>query len=208
MMREEFVELSKKYDKLKYKDLVKFKKKVELRNSFNRENKSPMILFFSIFIGLDVLAILFLPMILKIIISAFIVYLICLMFDFQIYINNNKETLTTKKFIFKKTIPIKEIRRIYYITGKKDGLGGIRGKIKIIYKKGKGENIYGLDTMFVKKEDLGRFLNNIQVEPLTDEEEKNGFDKKNIIDNTLFEFIDFCFLVPIALCIIIDLFLV
>ena len=93
---------------------------------------------------------------------------------------------------------------MYLTTSKNEALGGLRAKIKIIYKTEKSENIYSIDTMFLRCDKVEKLLKTIQVEPLTKEEEKGEFDKTKIIDQSLLELVDFVFLIPMALCVLVD----
>ena len=61
--------------------------------------------------------------------------------------------------------------------------------------------------------DIGLFYDNVQssenqqdagIAILTKEEEKGEFDNKKIIDQSLLELVDFVFLIPMALCVLVD----
>lgn len=203
-MREEFVELKNKYKKLQYKNFVKFDKNIEIKNDFKNVRKAPMLLAFILFIAIEILFIKFLPLIFSILFGIFIVYLVALIFSCMVEIKVNDNKLYIKKFLFKRIIDAENIKKLYLVTSKHEALGGLRAKIKIIYKTKKGENIYSLDTMFLKYDKVDKFLKLIKVEPLTKDEEKGNFDKKTFIDNSLLEFVDFTFLIPMALCVLVD----
>ena len=203
-MREEFVKLKNKYKKLLYKNFVKFDKDIEIKNDFKNVRKIPMVLAYLIFVLIEVLFIKFLPLIFSILFGIFIIYLVALICSCMVEIKVKDKKLYIKKFLFKKVINEQDIRKMYLITSKNEALGGLRAKIKIIYKTKKSENIYSVDTMFLKYEKVEKLLKIIQTEPLTKEEEKGEFDNKKIIDQSLLELVDFVFLIPMALCVLVD----
>ena len=204
-MREEFVELEKKFKKLQYKNFVKFTKETEIKNSFDEVRKLPALAAFVLFIVLDVIFWNFLPWILSLLFAIFIVYLLALICSclVEIKVQNNK--LYIKKFLFKKIINECDIKKIYLVTSKIQALGGLRAKIKIIYKNKRGEDIYSVDTMFLKYDKVKKMLSTVEVEPLTDEEKKNDFkNSTSFVDRSLIEFVDICFLLPMCILIMID----
>lgn len=206
-MREEFVELSKKYKKLKYKNFIGFKKNLELKNGFKNVIKIPSIILFLVFIGIEVLFVKFLPWIFPTLLGILIVYLIALMFSCMVEIKVEKDKILIKKFIFKKVIEKENINRIYLTTSKNKSLGGIRAKIKIDYKTKRGTDFYSIDTMFLKCKDVENLLKIIDIEPLSKEEQKGNFDETRFVDVTLIEAVDYFFLIPIGLCILVNFFL-
>lgn len=204
-MREEFVELEKKFKKLQYKNFVKFTKETEIKNSFDEVRKLPALAAFVLFIVLDVIFWNFLPWILSLLFAIFIVYLLALICSclVEIKVQNNK--LYIKKFLFKKIINECDIKKIYLVTSKIQALGGLRAKIKIIYKNKRGEDIYSVDTMFLKYDKVKKMLSTVEVEPLTDEEKKDNFkNSTSFVDRSLIEFVDICFLLPMCILIMID----
>ena len=203
-MREEFVDLKNKYKKLQYKNFVKFNKETEIKNDFKNVRKLPMVLFFIIFLIIEILFVKFLPWIFSVLFGIFIVYLISLICSCIVEIKVQNKKVYIKKFIFKKIIDEENIKKLYLVTSKHEAIGGLRAKIKIIYKTTKGENIYPIDTMFLKYENVQKLLKLVEVEPLTKEESKGKFDEKTFVDTSLLEFVDFVFLVPMAICVMID----
>ena len=203
-MREEFVDLKNKYKKLQYKNFVKFNKETEIKNDFKNVRKLPMVLFFIIFLIIEILFVKFLPWIFSVLFGIFIVYLISLICSCIVEIKVQNKKVYIKKFIFKKIIDEENIKKLYLVTSKHEAIGGLRAKIKIIYKTKKGENIYPIDTMFLKYENVQKLLKLVEVEPLTKEESKGKFDEKTFVDTSLLEFVDFVFLVPMAICVMID----
>ena len=203
-MREEFVDLKNKYKKLQYKNFVKFNKETEIKNDFKNVRKLPMVFVFIIFFIIEFLFIKFLPWIFSVLFGTFIVYLISLICSCIVEIKIQNKKVYIKKFIFKKVIDEENIKKLYLVTSKHDVIGGLRAKIKIIYKTKKGENIYPIDTMFLKYENVQNLLKITQVEPLTKEEAKGKFDEKIFVDTLLLEFVDFVFLIPMAICVMID----
>lgn len=206
-MREEFVELSKKYKKLKYKNFIGFKKNIEIKNGFRKVIKLPALFLFLIFIGIEVLFIKFLPWIFPTLFGILIVYLIALMFACMVEIKVEKDKILIKKFIFRKVIEKENINRIYLATSKNKSLGGIRAKIKIEYKTKRGTDFYSVDTMFLQSKNVEDFLKIIDIEPLSKEEQKGKFDESKFVDVTLIETVDYFFLIPIGICILVNFFL-
>lgn len=203
-MREEFVELKNKYKKLQYKNFVRFNKETEIKNDFKNVRKAPMFLAFIVFVVIEILIVKFLPWIFGVLIGLFLLYLVALICSCMVEIKVQNKKIYIKKFIFKKTIDEDKIKKIYLVTSKHEMFGGIRAKIKIIYKTKRGENVYPVDTMFLKYDNVEKLLKLIEVEPLTKEESKGKFDEKTFIDTSLFEFVDFVFLIPMAICVMID----
>ena len=206
-MREEFVELSKKYKKLKYKNFIGFKKNIEIKNGFRKVIKLPALFLFLIFIGIEVLFIKFLPWIFPTLFGILIVYLIALMFACMVEIKVEKDKILIKKFIFRKVIEKENINRIYLATSKNKSLGGIRAKIKIEYKTKRGTDFYSVDTMFLQSKNVEDLLKIIDIEPLSKEEQKGKFDESKFVDVTLIETVDYFFLIPIGICILVNFFL-
>lgn len=206
-MREEFVELSKKYKKMKYKNFIGFKKNIEIKNGFRKVIKLPALFLFLIFIGIEVLFIKFLPWIFPTLFGILIVYLIALMFACMVEIKVEKDKILIKKFIFRKVIEKENINRIYLATSKNKSLGGIRAKIKIEYKTKRGTDFYSVDTMFLQSKNVEDFLKIIDIEPLSKEEQKGKFDESKFVDVTLIETVDYFFLIPIGICILVNFFL-
>lgn len=202
-MREEFVNLSKNFEKLKYKNFVKFNKNIHITNGFKNVNKIPFILVSIIFIIIEILICKFLPWIFGTLFGILLIYIVALLLDFLVDIKVSNKQIYIKKFIFKKVIDENKVKKIYLITSKHKSLGGIRAKIKIIYETKRGDSIYNIDTMFLLHKDVKNFLKNIQVEELSEEEKKGNFEK-TFIDETLLETIDFIFLIPMGLCIMVD----
>ena len=204
-MREEFVELKNEFKKLQYKKFTGFVKETEVNSNISKIRKTPAVLAFLVFIVLEIIFIFFLPWIFYSLLGIFIVYLVALMFSCMVKIKVQNKKLLVKKFIFKKEFEEKDIEKIYLATSKKEALGGIRAKIKIIYKTKKGSSIYSLDTMFLTYDQVEKFLKTIGVEELTEKEKKGEFDEKNVfIDNSLLEFVDFVFLIPMCILVMID----
>ena len=204
-MREEFVELKNEFKKLQYKKFTGFVKETEVNSNISKIRKTPAVLAFLVFIVLEIIFVFFLPWIFYSLLGIFIVYLVALMFSCMVKIKVQNKKLLVKKFIFKKEFEEKDIEKIYLVTSKKEALGGIRAKIKIIYKTKKGSSIYSLDTMFLTYDQVEKFLKTIGVEELTEKEKKGEFDEKNVfIDNSLLEFVDFVFLIPICILVMID----
>lgn len=206
-MREEFVNLSKKFEMLKYKKFINFNKNINIENGFKKVNKIPFILVTIIFIFIEFLSFKFLPWIFTTLFGILIFYIIGLLFSFLVKLKVEDHKLYIKKFIFKKVIDENKIKRIYLVTSKYETLGGLRAKIKIVYENKRGESIYNIDTMFLIYKDVNEFLKNIQVEPLTKEEKKGKYEQI-FIDNSLLELVDCVFLVLMGICILVDLLLV
>lgn len=204
-MREEFVELKNEFKKLQYKKFTGFVKETEVNCNISKIRKTPAVLAFLVFIVLEIIFVFFLPWIFYSLLGIFIVYLVALMFSCMVKIKVQNKKLLVKKFIFKKEFEEKDIEKIYLVTSKKEALGGIRAKIKIIYKTKKGSSIYSLDIMFLTYDQVEKFLKTIGVEELTEKEKKGEFDEKNVfIDNSLLEFVDFVFLIPMCILVMID----
>lgn len=204
-MREEFVELKNEFKKLQYKKFTGFVKETEVNSNVSKIRKTPAVLAFLVFIALEIVFVFFLPWIFYSLLGIFIVYLVALMFSCMVKIKVQNKKLFVKKFIFKKEFEEKDIEKIYLVTSKKEALGGIRAKIKIIYKTKKGSSIYSLDTMFLTYDQVEKFLKTIGVEELTEKEKNGEFDEKNVfIDNSLLEFVDFVFLIPMCILVMID----
>lgn len=204
-MREEFVELKNEFKRLQYKKFTGFVKETEVNSNISKIRKTPAVLAFLVFIVLEIVFILFLPWIFYSLLGILIVYLVALMCSCMVKIKVQNKKLFVKKFLFKKEFEEKDIEKIYLVTSKKEALGGIRAKIKIIYKTKKGSSIYSLDTMFLTYDQVEKFLKTIGVEELTEKEKNGEFDEKNVfIDNSLLEFVDFVFLIPMCILVMID----
>ena len=204
-MREEFVELKNEFKKLQYKKFTGFVKETEATSNVSKIRKTPAVLAFIIFIVIEIIFVLFLPWIFYSLLGIFIVYLVALMFSCMVKIKVQNKKLFVKKFLFKKEFEEKDIEKIYLVTSKNEALGGIRAKIKIIYKTKRGSSIYSLDTMFLTYDQVKKFLKTISVEELTEKEKNGEFNEKNVfIDNSLLEFIDFVFLIPMCILVMID----
>ena len=133
-MREEFVELKNEFKKLQYKKFTGFVKETEANSNVSKIRKTPAVLAFIIFIAIEIIFVLFLPWIFYSLLGIFIVYLVALMFSCMVKIKVQNKKLFVKKFLFKKEFEEKDIEKIYLVTSKNEALGGIRAKIKIIYK--------------------------------------------------------------------------
>ena len=197
-LRQDVVDIEKKYNYLREHDFEKFKSNFE----FKSLTKSFNIIPFLIIIVLLLVGAFFLYKYGKIGIALLLcfisLYSVASFLESSVKVVINDKKVTIKNPFGKKEIDVSNIRKIYLTTSKKFNVGGFKAKIKFLTNTEKGDKMYLVDTMFVSVKDVEKFMSLIEVK-----QEEN----KEFIDETITTSLDLTFFVLIGLSIMLDLFL-
>lgn len=206
-MREEIYELSEKFQKLKYKNFIKFKneKNFGIKYSFYSQQKRLMLfLLLIILLGIILLIKLNVPIAIPIIISFILVYLILSLLDsmVDIKVNVKENVIFIKKPLNKYKINFNDIEKIYLVASQ--NLKGIKSKIRIAYKeKNKSKNL-SIETLLLKIKDIKYFINQIEIEELSKKEKNGKFENVCEVDDTIISPLDLTVLIIIGIIFLID----
>ena len=206
-MREEIYELSKKYEKLKFKEFRGFKTEKNFGLKGNLQKIQAICFFIILLIILSISILLFkikVPIIFPILLIYMVIYCFVSILESLIKINVNvkEKKLIIKKLLKQYEISFEDIEKIYLTAS--PTLKGIKSKIRVLYKENKKEKNLGIETLLFKTKDIKNFINQLEIEQLVGEENKGKYDKKSNVDETILSNFDLAILLIMGITILID----